>query len=282
MNALTRLRKRAGLTQADLAGRMNTSQQQVWRLENGTRRMTFDWAERIAAALDVAPADLLGPRAQITHVVGYVGAGAEVIPFDDHPQGGGMDAVICPQGLNPEKTVAVRVRGDSMAPLIQDGWLIFYSREPEADLPAVMGRTCVVKLVDGRVLLKQVRRGPVVGRVNLHSVNAPVIEDVAMEWASPVRVIMPPDLADATSDIPVDSGDGVEDDLLLVVRREVDAGLLRQSANVSETQRKEIVADIYQRMKASQTPGPRAASASKLIPKSPARPTPKHRATKRH
>jgi hypothetical protein len=79
----------------------------------------------------------------------------------------------------------VIVRGDSQAPMITDGWIIFYSRDPEPDAAAVVGRLCIVKQADGPVMLKRVRRGPTTGRFNLESANAPLVEDVALEWAAP-------------------------------------------------------------------------------------------------
>lgn len=240
--------------------------------------MTFDWAERIAAALDVAPAELLGPRAQITHVAGYVGAGAEVIPFDDHPQGSGLDAVLCPQGLNPEKTVAVRVRGDSMAPLVQDGWLLFYSRDPEAELSQVLGKTCIVKLLDGRMLVKQVRRGPVVGRFNLHSINAPVMEDISLEWASPVRMIVPADLADATDiDLPVDK-DEPDDAVFQDVAREIEKGLRTNNITLSSAQMDTVISRVYEKVLAGER---RAAKAGKKSANSQSATNRKNATTKR-
>jgi len=49
----------AGLTQADLAARMGTSQGQVGRLEQSHRRLTDDWVERIAKALGIDPANFV-------------------------------------------------------------------------------------------------------------------------------------------------------------------------------------------------------------------------------
>lgn len=49
----------AGLTQADLAVRMGTSQGQVGRLEQSHRRLTDDWVERIAKALGIDPANFV-------------------------------------------------------------------------------------------------------------------------------------------------------------------------------------------------------------------------------
>ena len=49
-------------------------------------------------------------------------------------------------------------------------------------------------------MLKRLRRGPTAGRVNLESANAPLVEDVALEWAAPVRAMLPGDAAAETGD----------------------------------------------------------------------------------
>jgi transcriptional regulator with XRE-family HTH domain len=59
MNRIAKLREQRGLSQADLAKKIRTSQPQIQRLEAGERQLTEDWMRRIARALDVEPADLL-------------------------------------------------------------------------------------------------------------------------------------------------------------------------------------------------------------------------------
>jgi hypothetical protein len=49
-------------------------------------------------------------------------------------------------------------------------------------------------------MLKRVRRGPTAGRFNLESANAPLVEDVALEWAAPVRAMLPGDAAAESGD----------------------------------------------------------------------------------
>jgi SOS-response transcriptional repressor LexA len=170
-----------------------TTAPQIQKLERGERRMTFDWARRLAPALGIEPEELMSPSQKVP-VVGRVGAGAEVLPIDDHAKGDGLYDVECPRGLNAKDTVAVEVVGDSMEPMLSSGWVLFYDRSPEPTPSAVVGRLCVVKLEDGRVLVKQVKRGPERGRFNLLSLNAPIIEDVALEWAAPVKAMLPADL----------------------------------------------------------------------------------------
>jgi phage repressor protein C with HTH and peptisase S24 domain len=197
-NRLRDLRKRAGKSQEEVGALAHLSQQTIGKLERGQLRLKADQMDALAQALNVAPEDLVAnsPTRSI-QVVGRVGAGAEVLPIDDHAKGDGLYEVDCPRGLDPKNTVAVEVTGDSMEPLVQQGWVLFYDRSPEPDPAAVVGKLCVVKLEDGRTMVKQVKRGPERGRFNLLSLNAPMIEDVALEWAGPVKAMLPRDIAAA-------------------------------------------------------------------------------------
>lgn len=127
-----------------------------------------------------APVDRPPRTAQ---AVGYIGAGAEVYPIDDHEQGAGLDEVDIPPGV-PDDAVLVIVRGDSMYPRYFDNEYLFYMRDsrPPGDF---VGRECVVKLEDGRIFVKVLRRGAN-GFFNLESWNGPMIENKAVEWAAPV------------------------------------------------------------------------------------------------
>lgn len=186
-NRIRELRKARGLTLEQVARQANTTNQQIHRLETGQRRLTAEWMERIAAAFGVRPADLLPdsepPRVA---VVGYVGAGDEVYPIDDHTPGAGIEEVEVPPGEAGE-IVAVIVRGESMYPSYNDGDLIFYRRDDATPEHTFLGRECVVCLADGRILVKRVIQGSRKGRYTLVSHNAPEIVDIAIQWAAPVR-----------------------------------------------------------------------------------------------
>jgi len=58
-NRIRELRKALGLSLSELARRVGTSPQQLYRLENGERRLAENWMRRIAAGLGVRPGDLL-------------------------------------------------------------------------------------------------------------------------------------------------------------------------------------------------------------------------------
>ncbi len=58
-NRLKELRKAKGLTLEALAQRVGSSNQHVSHLENGKRRLSVDWMERLAVALECHPLELL-------------------------------------------------------------------------------------------------------------------------------------------------------------------------------------------------------------------------------
>lgn len=57
---LQEIRTDAGLTQTALARALNTSQSAISQMENGEREPSFDMLRRLAKALGVSPAHLLG------------------------------------------------------------------------------------------------------------------------------------------------------------------------------------------------------------------------------
>lgn len=66
MSTVRELRQAAGLSQEKLAELAGTSQPQINKLETGQRKMTVDWAVKLAPHLGVDPATLLGLGAQGT------------------------------------------------------------------------------------------------------------------------------------------------------------------------------------------------------------------------
>ena len=58
-NMLRMLREAAGLTQAELAARCNTTNQQISRLENGKVALNDRWLRVLGAALSVKPSEIL-------------------------------------------------------------------------------------------------------------------------------------------------------------------------------------------------------------------------------
>lgn len=183
------VRTEAGLTQEGFAERLGVTRGAVgnWELGKGIKRENLvaiaaefgpsvDWLA--AAGVKMASTAGMVPK------VGYVGAGQEVVPFEADES----EYVDAPPDSPPD-TVAVEVRGASMLPAYEDGWLLYYSRR----LPPheMLNKRAVVQLADGRMLVKTVRRGTTPGYWNLASLNAYEIEDQVIEWAAPIDWIKP-------------------------------------------------------------------------------------------
>lgn len=143
--------------------------------------------EALAAAAKVSVSALLGEQVP---VVGRVGAGQEMYPFDDHALGDGLEHVDAPPGLSPDVVVAVEVTGTSMHP-IAEGWLLFYRRDVYGVPEECINKLCVCQIQDGPTYVKEVRRGTTDGTFTLTSWNAPPIENVELAWAAKVLDIRP-------------------------------------------------------------------------------------------
>ncbi len=146
-------------------------------------------------------------------ITGYVGAGTEIFPLDDG------DKTDCPPSVAPSDVLAVRIRGDAMYPVFHDGWIIYYSEKRDLHIPHLrgglqvpynksgkksktaesadahdplakfFGKPCIVRLNDGRTMLRTLKRGQAAGRYNLISYNTDDIEDAALMWAAKIVFI---------------------------------------------------------------------------------------------
>lgn len=166
--------------------------------EQGTRGITRQ-SKKYANAFRVSEAWLLtgegnGPDAggrRLIPIVGYVGAGAEILPIDDHEKGGGLDEIEPPFDGLSQSTVAVRVRGNSMAPAFDEGDVLLYDRQDNGDLVHLLGKKCVVALKDKRIFVKEIKRTPG-GEFYLYSINAETepLFGIEIEWAAKVKVVL--------------------------------------------------------------------------------------------
>lgn len=191
-NRLREVRLRRGMSLDQLARATSKPLSSVQRYETGQYQLKIRDAEIFARVLGIESAQLLpSSEEHIVPIVGKVGAGAQVFPINDHPPGTGLDDIPCPYGLDPEKTAAVVVEGDSMFPL-QDGWILFFSRRDHIAPIELVGQLCIVKIADdGPTLVKQLRRGYERNRFTLVSTNAPPLENVEVEWAARVLAMVP-------------------------------------------------------------------------------------------
>ncbi len=185
-------RKLLGLSQTELGEAVGVTKSAVSQWENGHTHVDPKTLPILVKALKTTEAylqtgEVIHPKyIHKTILVGYVGAGQQVIPIDDNPMGQGLDNVESPPD-DEQTVVAVQVRGHSMFPVYRDGDLLYYSRDGANDWTALLGKDCVARLGDGRVLVKVLRHGTHKNKWTLASYNSPDIENVDIEWVAPIR-----------------------------------------------------------------------------------------------
>jgi transcriptional regulator with XRE-family HTH domain len=164
------LREARGISQQQLADMVGTTNQQISHLENGKRKLTIEWLQRLARALGCSPFDLVqtgqGPakltveepkRMQMPAastsfrdlpMLGWVGAetGEDGIParlanqaiqYVDRP----------PNLIGVEDAFAVYVAGDAMAPKYEPQQILYVNPRQ----PALPGTYVLAEQVDGQV-----------------------------------------------------------------------------------------------------------------------------------
>lgn len=170
-------------TQERLAEHLKVAQSSVHRWLIGSEPRG-DKRDAIAELYE----QLLGrdPSAGQVPLKGYIGAGGEVFAEEF----GGDETVEAPAEAAPE-TVAARVRGTSMYPTFQDGWLIYWSKQLAPD--ALMNTIVVAQLEDNRIMVKTIMPGSKPGLWNLVSVNpnTPPMIDQVVRWVAPIDWIRP-------------------------------------------------------------------------------------------
>ncbi|WP_206075937.1 phage repressor protein [Mesorhizobium sp. Z1-4] len=131
--------------------------------------------------------DLAFATRSVVPLVGYVGAGATAHFYAsaDSPD----EWVDAPDGATAN-TVAVQIRGDSLGALF-DQWIVYYDEIRAPVTPDLIGRLCVVGLLDDQVLVKRIRRAKTPGFYHLESNTQETIFDVEIAWAARVKSMVP-------------------------------------------------------------------------------------------
>jgi DNA-binding transcriptional regulator YiaG len=182
--------RHTGWKQQVLAQRLNVSQATISRWQSGEadpRGSERDRLRALARELELIHNGELDSDFTVP-IVGYVGAGGEIL-FGEG-QGSLGEAEMPPNGATKD-TVAVVVRGESMAGQLEDGWTVFYDDRQESPTEDMFGKLCVIGLVDGRVLVKKLARGRGQGLYDLYSTNANPLHDQPVAWAARITWIRP-------------------------------------------------------------------------------------------
>lgn len=208
---LARLRKSARMTQAELASACGWGEQQnrISNYETGRNEPSLADITSLAAALSVDPNALAfgepeghqvnetpieyGPRVRNFRpvpVVGYAQLGPEGYWREmDYPAGAGDGYVDVPSA--DPNAYALRVRGDSMAPTIRNGWLVVV----EPNSTPQPGELVLVCTSDEQCMVKELlwKRD---GEISLGSINQDykhiTLEDTQITKLHHVTMILPP------------------------------------------------------------------------------------------
>ena len=187
-------REKAGFKTASAAARaLGVPEQTYLAHENSNRGLRLEPAQHYARRFRVNFAWLMSghgmpsDRDQVP-IVGYVGAGPSIFPFE---LGGALEMVDAPTGGSVD-CVGARVRGESMYPQLLDGWLIFWRKNSQGVPPECLNALSVVKLADdGPTMVKRLRPGNSSTLFTLESFNAEPKFNVRLDWAAKVIDIRP-------------------------------------------------------------------------------------------
>ena len=185
---IRKLRKSLNENQAEFGERFGVEQATVSRWEAG-KPVGRKYQELIAGLASTTVAEFfhsdVEPR--VIPVVGDMSGGEAFSPVDDYEQGAASEYVKI--DFSDEDPVAIRVRGNSMAPVYRDGDLIICSRLRGADIASALNKDCAVKTAAGEGYVKRLMTGTTSGVFRLRSYNSTYddLVDVELDWAAPVR-----------------------------------------------------------------------------------------------
>lgn len=182
------LRSAVGVNQARFGEMLGVAQPTVSRWEKGAEPEIAHWDALKALANVYNYAQITDSAVSTVPLVGYVSAGAAVNLYAVGQ--GPFDEVEMPPG-GSEHTVAVEVRGDSMAGLADDRWIIYYDDRQEPVHEGLFGKLCVVGLANDGVLVKRLVPGRHPGKFDLYSTNGAPLFDQEVTWAAKVEWIKP-------------------------------------------------------------------------------------------
>ena len=142
-----KLTEEQGMSMSELARRVGTAKSAISRYFNGTREFPLNKVEEFASALHTTPDFLLGmeyepqpPQGLQIPVLGNVAAGIPISAVEDI-----LDYEEVPQSWeNQGEFFALRIKGDSMQPKMDDGDVVIVKQQSDANTGDI-----VIVLVNG-------------------------------------------------------------------------------------------------------------------------------------
>ena len=175
-------RKLRGMTLKELADKIKTTPQTVQRLETANMTVSTDWLEKIARALLVEPADLIGARSsREVKLIGRISEQGRVNKVQN--DNGNLVHLEVPAD-NP-----IAARLDATVGYFEAGSILIANRFREEDLDNAHGVDCLVGVENGGILLRRMVRGRNdTWTLVPHDNGGEIRYDQTIEWAA--RVIM--------------------------------------------------------------------------------------------
>lgn len=135
----------------------------------------------------------------------FMGRDGEILPYPE----GKLSYTDFPPGIPAAGVEALRVEGDAMMPVFQEGWVLYYSTAHQAQSTLKsgwnvpyhakegetspyadrLGKPCVILLQDERLMLRTLREGKTPGTYTLVAYNAPDLKDVMIRDAYKIAFI---------------------------------------------------------------------------------------------
>lgn len=175
-------RKLRGMTLKELADKIKTTPQTVQRLETANMTVSTDWLEKIARALLVEPADLIGNRSsREIRLIGRVGEHGRINRVVD------SQTSVIHLEVPADNPIAARL--DTTVGYFEAGTVLIANRLRDEDVDNAHGVDCLVAVVDGPILLRRMIRGRNGGWTLVpHDSGAEIQYDQTIAWAA--RIIM--------------------------------------------------------------------------------------------
>lgn len=175
MTAIRKIREGLGISQAEAARRLGLSRQSYSNYELGKRQADYEILLKMAEEFHVTVEELLGKAVEKSNIAAMMEDHFRMVPvFESVSAGFGAfadDYIVdyAPFRIVSEseaaETIALRVTGNSMSPMIEDGDLIQVHKQESVDSGSI-----AVVLLDGEEgLVKKVVYGS--DWIELHSIN---------------------------------------------------------------------------------------------------------------
>lgn len=177
--------ERQALSRRALSARAGIGMTAVRDLLERTANPGISTLNKVAGALSLPIEALLGRDS--VPLVGKIGAGGLVSYASDDDS---YEMVARPPNAVGD-ILALEVLGDSMLPKYEAGDVIYINQEHPDPAERHVGEYCAIRLADGGTYLKMLAKGAAPDRYTLRSLNAADLENVEVEWATPVLFIMP-------------------------------------------------------------------------------------------